>query len=63
MLLDVFKTFDDRKATVNGLITVNDLQTAEAKLIKYEQRQCFDDMLKRVPNGIQVSSNSPSYEN
>ena len=53
------KTFDERKVVVNGLITVNDLRAAEAELIKYEQRQCFGEMLKRVPDGIEVSSKSP----
>ena len=40
-------------------ITVDELQEAETELIKYEQRQCFGEMLKRVPEGIQILSRSP----
>ena len=40
-------------------ITVDELREAEAERINYEQRQCFGEMIKRVPEGIQVLPISP----
>ena len=47
------------KNPISCSITVDELREAEAELIKYEQRQCFGEMLKRVPEGIQVLPKSP----
>ena len=55
----VSRTIRKEKNPISCSITVDELREAEAELIKYEQRQCFGEMLKRVPKGIQVLPKSP----
>jgi len=53
------KVFREREILITCTLTLSDLQAAEIELIKYEQKQCFGEMLKRIPDGIQVSPKSP----
>ena len=39
-------------------LTVDDLRAAESALIMYEQRQCFGDVIQRMPNKMPVSKQS-----
>ena len=39
-------------------LTVDDLRAAESALIMYEQRQCFGDVIQRMPNKVPVFKQS-----
>ena len=46
------REFVDKKSTVS------DIKASEIELIKYDQQQHFGQLTKRVPDGIQVQSES-----
>ena len=51
-------SYRSKEIRLDKKLTIDDLLAAESVLITYEQRQCFGDVIQRMPNKVPILKQS-----